>query len=334
MIKVGDRVKFLNDVGGGVVIAIKDKRVAVVMQDDGFEMPVLLSECLKTETETSASKPLPVAESKPVETYSYTEISSPKGEQISLLLAFVVSNTNSIDVSDLDLYIVNDSNFFCQFIVSTTKAIGSNLIERGEIEPNTKQYLGTFERRNLNDYKSIWLCGQFFKSDKPFEKRDQIDYSIVLKPEKFLPNRFKRSGFFQAPAVLFYAIENDEYKSIKKLIDKSIKEGFPAKEIINAPAKQLKQTRPEIIEVDLHINELLDNVSGLSNADILNYQMTRFREVLEENKDFKGQKIVFIHGVGNGTLKTELRKELDRKKIRHQDASFREYGYGATMVIV
>ena len=112
---------------------------------------------------------------------------------------------------------------------------------------------------------------------------------------------------------MFYAIENDEYKSIKKLIDKSIKEGFPAKEIINAPAKQLKQTRPEIIEVDLHINELLDNVSGLSNADILNYQMTRFREVLEENKDFKGQKIVFIHGVGNGTLKTELRKELYRK---------------------
>jgi hypothetical protein len=334
MIKVGDRVKFLNDVGGGVVIAIKDKRVAVVMQDDGFEMPVLLHECLKTETETSAPKPKPIIETKPAETYSYNEIASPKGEQISLLLAFVVSDTNSIDYSDLDLYLVNDSNYFCQFTVASTKAIGSNLIDRGEIEPNTKQFLGTFERRNLNDFKSIWLCGQFFKADKPFEKREQIDFNLILKPEKFLPNRFKRSGFFPAPAALFYAIENDEYKSIKKLIDKSISEGFTTKEAVKTTPKLQKQTRPEIIEVDLHINELLDTVSGLSNADILNYQMTRFRDVLEENKDFRGQKIVFIHGIGNGTLKTELRKELDRKKIRHQDASFREYGYGATMVIV
>jgi dsDNA-specific endonuclease/ATPase MutS2 len=48
------------------------------------------------------------------------------------------------------------------------------------------------------------------------------------------------------------------------------------------------------------------------------------------------KKIVFIHGVGDGVLKNELRRELGRKypKYPYQDASFREYGFGATMAIL
>ena len=57
---------------------------------------------------------------------------------------------------------------------------------------------------------------------------------------------------------------------------------------------------------------------------------------MEENKNNKHKKIVFIHGVGNGVLKNEIRKALEKKYKWHtfQDASFKEYGYGATMVIV
>lgn len=56
---------------------------------------------------------------------------------------------------------------------------------------------------------------------------------------------------------------------------------------------------------------------------------------MESNAKNKGRKIVFIHGVGNGVLKNEIRKQLERKyKVYYQDASFREYGYGATMVII
>ena len=45
---------------------------------------------------------------------------------------------------------------------------------------------------------------------------------------------------------------------------------------------------------------------------------------------------MFIHGVGNGTLKTELRKALgiEYKKLTYHDASFKEYGYGATLIII
>lgn len=42
--------------------------------------------------------------------------------------------------------------------------------------------------------------------------------------------------------------------------------------------------------VDLHINELIDNTNGLSNADILNYQVDAFRKAMDENLRNHGKK--------------------------------------------
>ena len=69
---------------------------------------------------------------------------------------------------------------------------------------------------------------------------------------------------------------------------------------------------------------------------MLQVQMNHVRTVMEQNVHHHGLKIVFIHGVGAGVLKTELRKFLERNypKCPYQDASFREYGFGATMVTV
>ena len=98
--------------------------------------------------------------------------------------------------------------------------------------------------------------------------------------------------------------------------------------------KSGKAIQSQIVEVDLHIHELLDDFRGLSNSEMPEIQMRKFREELD-NAMRKGiKKIVFIHGVGAGVLKLEIRKELDRmkKKLDYQDASFKEYGYGATLV--
>ena len=97
-----------------------------------------------------------------------------------------------------------------------------------------------------------------------------------------------------------------------------------------------KATDSAILEVDLHITELLDNTNGLSNADMLNYQLEKFHEVLSKYAANKGQKIVFIHGKGDGVLRKAIEKELKTKYKQHyyQDASFREYGFGATMVTI
>ena len=94
--------------------------------------------------------------------------------------------------------------------------------------------------------------------------------------------------------------------------------------------------RSDIIEIDLHIDSLLDDTKGMTNGEILNYQLDKFREVMEANKNKREQKIVFIHGKGDGVLRKAVLNELKRKysNCRYQDASFQEYGFGATMVTV
>ena len=79
---------------------------------------------------------------------------------------------------------------------------------------------------------------------------------------------------------------------------------------------------------------MLDDTQGMGNAEILNYQLDKFREVMETYKNKREQKIVFIHGKGDGVLRKAVIDELKRKYNNYQDASFQEYGFGATMVTI
>jgi dsDNA-specific endonuclease/ATPase MutS2 len=64
--------------------------------------------------------------------------------------------------------------------------------------------------------------------------------------------------------------------------------------------------------------------------------MDKFHAEMKSGIEGKVNRIVFIHGVGNGVLKQEIHHKLKSiyAKYFFQDASFQEYGYGATMVIL
>ncbi|MBP5772362.1 MAG: DUF2027 domain-containing protein [Bacteroidaceae bacterium] len=98
----------------------------------------------------------------------------------------------------------------------------------------------------------------------------------------------------------------------------------------------LHPEKNDIIEVDLHINALLDNINGLSPSVLLNTQLTEFRIIMDRNRMKKGQRIVFIHGKGEGVLREALIKELTHRyrSCTYEDASFQKYGFGATMVTI
>lgn len=97
-----------------------------------------------------------------------------------------------------------------------------------------------------------------------------------------------------------------------------------------------KKDKNEIIEIDLHAHELLDTTAGMSNGDIKDYQMQVFRRTMQAHLHEKGRKIVFIHGKGEGILRKAITDELKHsfKTCEYQDASFQQYGFGATMVTI
>lgn len=89
------------------------------------------------------------------------------------------------------------------------------------------------------------------------------------------------------------------------------------------------------MEVDLHINQLVPNTRGLNNYDMLNIQMDTAKRQLEFAISKRIQKVVFIHGVGEGVLRTELEFLFNRyENVKFYDADYQKYGRGATEVYI
>lgn len=102
----------------------------------------------------------------------------------------------------------------------------------------------------------------------------------------------------------------------------------------NGYENRLKKS--DIVEIDLHAHALLDSTEGLSATDIKQYQIKTFKETMERFRKDIGRQIVFIHGNGDGVLRQAILTELkyNYKHCKYQDASFQNYGFGATMVTI
>ncbi len=100
--------------------------------------------------------------------------------------------------------------------------------------------------------------------------------------------------------------------------------------------KEKKSKRDEfVLEVDLHIEKLVSNKRALSNYDILTIQMDNAKRQLEFAISKRMPKVVFIHGVGEGVLKSELDFLFGRyENVSFQDANYQKYGSGATEVYI
>lgn len=122
-------------------------------------------------------------------------------------------------------------------------------------------------------------------------------------------------------------VSNYEASMVKKAKD------HPTKKRTSTPKP--KQRNAPKMEVDLHVHQLVKSTRGMSNFDIVNLQLDTAKRQLEFAIQKRIQKIVFIHGVGEGILKEEL-GYLFRKYegIDWYDADYQKYGMGATEVYI
>lgn len=340
-IRIGTKVKFLNASGGGIVKEFTDDKIALVETTDGFDMPVLVTDLIVDaavsydgeHVKTNADSGL--AESKAESTEVSFEQKKYAAFSGKVILALVPENDQVLHVSNFGLYLINDSNYFCNYVASYKDSGVSTLISSEKIEPDTKVELAKYSQTDLSKIKEFRLQGLFYKQGllKPVEP---VDQTFNIEDVSFYKNQFfKENDYFQQKAYLFDDQEKAELeKAVEKLKDKDWSEIIEKKEQAEKKEEKKSPKNTEIEEVDLHIEELVDSHDGMSNGEILKVQLARFEFALETAIRTKTQKIVFIHGVGNGVLKHEMGKKLENEypDLRYQDASFKEYGYGATMV--
>ncbi|WP_298553521.1 DNA mismatch repair protein MutS [uncultured Algibacter sp.] len=103
----------------------------------------------------------------------------------------------------------------------------------------------------------------------------------------------------------------------------------------NQPKVKAKDRYEPTMEVDLHIHHLAKSYKGMSNHEMLTLQLDTAVHKLEFAINKRIQKIVFIHGVGEGVLKMELEYLFGRyNNIKFYDANYQKYGLGATEVYI
>lgn len=410
--KIGDKVRFLSESGGGIVKGFQGRNVVLVEDEDGFDIPMPIDECVvivtddyniaKVHTVTKApekqeqknvtkkeavtvasvSKALAINDEqeseveidpadKPI-TFRPKPQERKEGDKLNAFLAFVPVNSREISTTTFECYIVNDCNYFIYYTYSTAENASWNLRSSGIVEPNTKVFVEELHHTDLNTLEKVAIQMVAYKEDKPFGMKQPVSVVMRIDGTKFFKlHSFKESLFFDELALLFEIVKDDvvtrplviDAAEMKRSMygggksevreerphtaDARVRNVLPSQgrsttqaDVIASPAsvfERVKQIgKSVIVEVDLHINELLDSVSGMSTGDMKEYQLNVFRKVMEAHKTEKGRKIVFIHGKGDGILRNSIITELKSKykNCTYQDASFREYGFGATMVIV
>ena len=87
--------------------------------------------------------------------------------------------------------------------------------------------------------------------------------------------------------------------------------------------------------LDLHLEALVADPTAVGKDKILGLQMDRFDRFIDQALRLDVPRVLIVHGLGNGILKTEIHQKLEHVPFVRQFANdyHPKYGYGATEVL-
>lgn len=325
-IRIGDIVRFISEKLEGKVTGLIDRNtVNVYCEEYGFEIPASLNDLVVIQSDfNTAPESNARSSAKAIRTESTD----------SLYLAWVPENFQNLPESKYEVYFINDTSLTCLYSAGTYNGEQYSAISAGNCGPEATLSLGLYSRKDLDQIKAFHIQVIFYQKGK-YIPRKAIDTQIRYSQTSLCKaGSYQHTKWFENMA--FIRPLDKEIPIHKEVEDTDITQALKEKKETAPASKLQKQTVNNIIEVDLHIHELLETTTGMENKDILEYQLDVFHKTLDEYKLRKGQKIVFIHGKGDGVLRQRILWELQTKykRFRHQDASFKQYGYGATLVTI
>ena len=356
--KIGDRVKFLNDVGGGVITRI-DRKFAYVEREDGFEVPVAMSQLLPdaggisnfgfqvhgSEMEERAADAEELERSEP-SSDDYIDLSgdfsdssdddSTSDASVNILMAWI-PRTKAGRKPIYDAYLINDCSYCIMYVAAMYSEGAYRGVQAGMLESETTIHLTQMSGDDLKRDSCLHLDALFFKKglylpQEPIQYKLKIDEFYIQDAVNYAAN-----DYFDEKALIYNISQEYLMAEIEKAASETQMKFIRQKrdEEGQSPPKPSKRpAESDVEEVDLHIEQLSDSPKSLTPVEMLEMQTKHFTATLDEAIRKRTKRIVFIHGVGNGRLRLEIQRILQRSypHLRYQDASFKEYGFGATLV--
>ena len=230
--KIGDKVRFLSEIGGGRVAGFQGKNIVLVEDEDGFQMPMLINEVVVVgdedydtkhviEAKANSVKAALNAEREEVETEPadkpITFKAKPEerkgGDKLSAYLAFVPMDVKELSQTRFETYLVNDSNYYMRYVYMIAEGAAWTVRGEGEIEPNTKEFIEEFGREDLNALEHSCIQLIAYKRDKHFLLKPPVNVPLRIDGVKFYKlHTFEESDFFEEPSLIYTIIENDVQK--------------------------------------------------------------------------------------------------------------------------
>ncbi len=330
--RIGDRVSFLNEALDGIISKIIDNKMVEVTTKDGFGIPVLISELVKTEENSEVIPRGKISSQNEKQNTLQLQVNS--NIERKLYLCFTNNSSN-----DKELYIVNNTGYSQFFVLRTYKAGEWVLIHSGKVRNRSYVFVGTYLNKELDSFRKVIvdLINVDFSLKRHFAPKS-VD--VKIKTAKF----FKASSYTKIPILEKHAIlidVSDETIQAAEIQQEIRKPAEPSKKkkILKSPKvvgkielKQDKKNRSRG-KLDLHFENLDVELKGKSNGQIVQIQLDAARDFIDKCIKSGKRELILVHGVGNGTLKKEVHKLLKSYYgIRFEQGDARKYGDGATLV--
>lgn len=321
----GDKVRLLHSKEQGIIRRLINPKIAEVEIEDGFTIPVEIRELVvvsKQEDRFFQEKPADVAKEKPAKGAPAGAV--PKSRK-GVCLAFLPKNDREVS-----LHLINNTDFRWVYAISEKRGVEERGTLHGILEAKSVQAGDAFFTAQLHNWPEwiveiIWY--QALGEERPMPTR----FAFKARPKSFV-NALQKAPVLHKDAYLFQLDAGEDIA----LSAQELKAALLGGKATETPKTDLKSSSMSIPSVvDLHIEALTPQHDALQAGEKLEMQLRHFEQSLDKALVCGMQEITFIHGVGNGTLRHQIHKQLSQRaeQLTFKDAQKEKFGYGATKVI-
>ena len=307
----GDKVRFLDQDGDGVVLSIKNG-TAIVQTADGFDFPYPESQLVKVETPSNKSEKVfksSQADEVVLGKYGFYLAYVPKAGN---LVTAIFINKTSFDV----LYSLGEERFNGTFGLSSGRLPSGRFVE-----------LYSRNREEVEQWPHL-VMHVIYHNDHVVLP-DPATFRHRVLPKDFL--QAKRQAPILGKEAYLFQLDGQEWQDERQQLKEKLKDAFQGKKVTEL--KDLDEALTMDV-VDLHMEAIPNAPSDMGLKSILKFQVEYAEQMLDRAVAAGLSKITFIHGAGDGVLK----REIQRLGKEHPHVSsygkgdVQKYGGGATFL--
>ena len=301
------------------MLEVEVKGVAFPVHLDDIDHPYL-----KWFTDKTKKKKSSFPEQLPVEKIAERKQRLAKGVYLSFMPVYKTEEMEEV-VDMLKIYLLNELPIGVRFSYDVQLANKSEFKHEGVLHAFGNLYLHSISYTDMGDQPRFhWKL-----VDTVNESMETADGILRIRPAKLFEH-ISQLLISSQPAFTYLLI--DDFTPRKK------KEPLPDYTMVPKPQLLPWVTTQTIeaakYEIDLHIEQLVANKKGLSNAEIVNLQLNTFRHYLQLAIVHHQERMVVIHGLGKGRLREEVHAILKQtpEVSRFKNEWSGKYGFGATEI--